>query len=648
MVRGCVLRSYRKSTTAVALLAVLWATAFFSPANAQDVDPAITAALNSGDTASAVELLKGRIDYDPGYYANYFLLGRVYYEQERYAGAVEQFGKALDLKATSYDALYYQGMSQLALNDLDAAAETFDRGRKKDKKEKHRFEDGYGLVMMAKKDFQEADRSFRQALVDQPDNSLYHIHLGDANFFQGVPSLAVTEYEKALQADSGSTEVYFHWAEACLEMRDYPCAIEKLRLVLQKDSTHARAWNRAGGIYFKAALSSRTREDRSERFKDAIGSYKKYIELSGAKPDSQNVRPYFELAMAYVNLGGSEEAAQYFEQVLAIPFEARDIYFNYGKALWGLKQWDRAEEILLKHLDWVSRQDEDYKSSVSESEVYRYLGDACYYRESRKYRDAISYYQKSLQTEPDQKRLLQNIAVGYHTLKSYSQALDYYQQRVALGVDSAGASIYKNAASAALQIAYNQSGGAGEEFEDEFAGDEAVADGVEAMPASATDPNINYFQVAVNFMLEYLKYFPRDEGTLENTANTYLYRLNDCANGVAYYEKVIEVNPKNCGARKSLGYAYFSDQCSKNFDKAIRYLTEAHSCLTAEKGECGDPALTLWVAQAYHLRAAEKTARGESGAADFEAAFNWYGRVLKCEPGNSDAKKGQSDTKFEF
>ncbi|TKJ21323.1 MAG: hypothetical protein CEE43_10350 [Promethearchaeota archaeon Loki_b32] len=102
-------------------------------------------------------------------------------------------------------------------------------------------------------------------------------------------------------------------------------------MVLSKDSTHAPAWMRAGGIYFKAALSSRSRDERKNRFIETIGSYKRYIDLSGAKPDSAHVRVYFEMAMSYVNIRGFEDAAQYFSDVLSIPYEARDIYFHYGK-----------------------------------------------------------------------------------------------------------------------------------------------------------------------------------------------------------------------------------------------------------------------------------------------------------------------------
>ena len=48
------------------------------------------------------------------------------------------------------------------------------------------------------------------------------------------------------------------------------------------------------------------------------------------------------------------------------------------------------------------------------------------------------------------------------------------------------------------------------------------------------------------------------------------------------------------------------------------------------------------------IRAAAKVEAKQDGSSDFEQAHKWYGRVLKCEPGNTAAKKGQDDTQFEF
>lgn len=615
------------------------------PANysaAQDLKQQVAEALQKGDTAQAIEILKQEIEHDKGYYFNYAVLGKIYYEQRDYAKAAEQLEVAVDKKSKHFESLYLLGRCYLILGNIEQAEEVMRKGIKKAKKEKHFFENGFGLVMMAREDYQEADRAFRKALIGDPGNAEYHVNLGDANFYQGIPPLAISEYKKALELDTASLEVYYHWAEACLEMKDYTCAIEKLRMVLSKDSTHADAWMRAGGIYFKAALSSRQREERKNRFMETIGSYKRYLELAGTKPDSSSVRIYFELAMSYSNLFGFEDAAKYFEDVLAIPYEARDIYFNYGKALWGTKRYVEGAETLLKHIDWVKQQDDEYVPRVSQSELYRLLGDCYYYQKPEPDKvKAIKYYLVSLESKPEQKRLLKNVAVGYHSMKSYSQAIEFYDKRITLGVDSTGTSIYKNAGYCALNIANNGSDG-----EDDFDLEEDEEE--DEAPAAALDPDIDYYAMAISYMQEFLKNNPTDEKVLLLVANTYLYQMADCSNGVAGYEKLLAVIPDNCDAKKAVGYAYFGGICDKNYPRALKYLKQAYRCKTSSGGNCADVDLVLWIGQCYHLLAADKAAAKQDANDDFMNAFNWYGKVLKCDPNNAAASKGQDDTRFEF
>lgn len=605
---------------------------------AEEMKEPIAQALAKGDTTVAINLLNSEIELDPSYHYNYYVLGDIYFQREQYKKAEEFFRKALDAKSKHYDSMYKLGLVLIELEKYDEALELMDTGRKKDKDNKARFEDGYGLVMMKQKNYSEADKSFRKA-IDGEDMPLYHIHLGDANFFQGIPSLAIIEYEKALALDTASLEVYYHWAEACLEMKDFPCAIEKLKVVLGKDSTFAPAWNRAAGIYYKAARSTRERAERKTRFMEAIGAYKKYIELSHIEPDSATVRPYFEIAMAYSEIYGFEDAAEYFEKVLSIPMEPRDIYFYYGKALWGTKQYEKSGEILLKHIDWVKQQDEEYKSRIGDDELYQLLGDSYYYRENKDFFTAINYYKKSLEVNPNQKRLIQNVAVAYHSQKSYEQALEYYDMRIALGIDEKSASILKNAGYCALNLASGSSND-----DEEFIEEEGME---EAAPAEPVDP-IAYYERAAGYMLQYLEYVPDDGKILLAVANTYLYQMADCANGVKYFEQLSALEPNNCDAQKSLGYAYFGGVCTKNYSKALGYLLKAYDCSSAASGACGDVSLTLWIAQCYHLRAADKAAAKQDANDDFKAAYNWYGKVLKCEPSHAEATKGQADTRFEF
>lgn len=615
------------------LAAVVAMTSIATIASAEEISAPVQAALNAGDTKLAVELIRKDIAADPSYHFNYYLLGKVFYETEQYEKAEEQLRLALDKKSKHYESLYLLGLTQIALEKLPEAKKSMEEGLKKDKKNKGMWEDGLGVVLMEMQDYQSADAAFRRALVEDENNAEYHIHLGDANFRQGIPSLAIVEYEKALSLDTAGLEVYFHWAEACLDTKDYQCAIEKLRVVLTKDSTFAPAWRRAGGIYFAAARSTRTRDERTERFKDVIGSYRKYLELSKAQPDSANVRVFFELAMSYIELRGFEDAIDNFDKVLSIPMVPRDLYFYYGKALWGVQNYEKAAEMLQKQIDWAAEQNTDYRATYRDYELYQLLGDCFYYRKPNEFATAIRWYKKSLAERDDQVRLIQNVAVAYHQLRSYRPALEYYKLRIAAGIDSSSCGMYKNAGYCALSIANQESSGEGMEMLDDTPSDEPVE-------ADTTD----YFTLAVNYMSNYLTCSPNDPKVVELIANTYLYQLQDCANGVAYFEQLASLDPSSCVAKRSLGFAYFGGVCTKNYSKALNYLLDAYNCISAADGACSDVPLLLWIAQAYHLRAAENS----GGKSDFKNANEWYGKVLKCDPNNADAKKGQEDTQFEF
>jgi len=608
----------------------------------------IQAALASGDTTRAISLLENEIKLDPAFHYNYYILGRIYFNWMQYNKALKQFQAALEKKGKHYESLYYYGLCNLKTGNLKESQKTMEDGLKKAPKEiKDWFENGFGMVELEQKNYVEADRAFRRALAINPNNPEYHINLGDANFYQGIPALAIGEYESALKADTASLEVYFHWAEACLELKDYTCAIEKLKIVLQKDSTHAMAWMRAGSIYYKAARSATSRQEQVERFKEAIGSYNRYTELSGAKPDSSSVRAYFDLAMSYYSLNGFEDAVKYFEAVLTIPYEPRDIYFYYGKSLWGIKEYVKCGDMLQKHLEWLKNQDTDYHSTAGLDEVYRLIGDSYYYRKPREFANALQWYRKSLELNPDQKRVLQTIAVAYHTNKSYAQALEYYQKRIALGIDSADANIYKNAGFCALNLANVNVDD--EELALENDGDGTQDSGVlvEIQPAAALT-GVDYYKLAIDFLTAYTKFNASDSKVVSLIANTYLYQMKDCENGVTWFEKLLQLEPGNCDAKKALGFAYFGGLCTKNYSKALEYLRDAYTCLSNSAGACSDVEIPMWIAQCYHLQGGDKIAAKKDASADFKNAYEWYGKVLACEPSNAIAKKGQDDLQFEF
>ena len=117
---------------------------------------------------------------------------------------------------------------------------------------------------------------------------------------------------------------------------------------------------------------------------------------------------------------------------------------------------------------------------------------------------------------------------------------------------------------------------------------------------------------------------------------------------MATFEKLLAVEPNNCLAKRALGYAYFGENlCGKNYSRALGYFKDAHDCLSKE-GACKDIPLTLWIANCYELRAAGNTSDKVAAKADYKAANEWYAKVLKCDPKNSEAKLGLDRTHFMF
>lgn len=629
-----------RGAAAIGLISLFALLIFPLTASLQTAKPEITEALQSGDTTRAVSLIENEIKLDPSNGYNYFLLGKIHETRGQLPDAEKQYQLSFDKDGKFYQGLYALGLIQLKLNKVDAAEKSFSLGLKKSKDMKAAFNNGMGLVYMAKGDYNSADRAIRQAIILDSLNAEYHINLGDVNYMMKVYPLALAEYETALKLDTASLDVYFHMAEACLELKDYTCALEKLKIVLTRDSTHADAWMRAGGIYYRAALSSRNPEDAKRRFMETIGAYKKFIELTSGKPDSTTGRAFYETGMAYMMIGGYQEANTNFATVLSIPVEPKDIYFYRGRAFLGMSQFDSALVNFNKHVEWVAKQGPDFVSGISNDELYRRFGEA--YENMKDYANAVDYYRKSLEIDSTQDRVLYSTAICYNYLGDYRNALIYYMKRIALGIDERFWSIYYNAATCAMYLAEKESQMLAQ------GGDEPI----DGMPVSA-DPleGVNLPRLAADYLEKVLEYKSDNIKAQGMLASIYLYQLSECPKGTALFEKVLAAEPDNCDALKSLGYASFAGLCAKNFSRAIDYLNRAYNCgLKKGNAACSDVNLMLWIAQAYHFRAIERrdAKQKEESKQDFKAANEWYTKVTKCDPGNTAARDGFDNTRFEF
>ncbi len=164
-------------------------------------------------------------------------------------------------------------------------------------------------------------------------------------------------------------------------------------------------------------------------------------------------------------------------------------------------------------------------------------------------------------------------------------------------------------------------------------------------------PGVDLPKLAAEYLEKVIEFKPDNIKAMNMLASTYLYQLSECPKAVQYFEKVLVAEPDNCEALKSMGYANFAGLCPKNYTRALEYLNKALSCASKKNNsECSDPSLLLWIAQTYHFRAVDKreAKQKEESKLDFKAAFDWYNKVKKCDPGNKAASEGIDQVKFEF
>lgn len=621
---------------------------------AQDKTTSGDSSAGSNKSASEEEL-KRNIRQEPKEPLTHFALGKFYFDQEMFSEAESCFRDALKANKNHELSNYYLGLTMIEDREFVEAEKLFEKRLARGKSLLPEFNNGLGLIHLAQarilhdsaagrdaifEEASKADERFRAAIALNAENPRYHLNLAEANFLRGIFPPAKAEYEKALAISDGSPEILINYAQACYKMKDYTCAMEQAGKVIALDSTNAQAWKMAGSIYFGSAVASRSSEEAVNHYKNSIAAYRKYRSLVSAEADSSNVQVFYHLATALQRLGGHTEAIENFKAVLAIPVIPRDIYLSLGKSYSSLKDWNSAIANFDSHKQWVSEQGASYKSSITEMEMNRRLGNAYY--GLKEYMSAITYLVRAFDADTTQTKLLVSISLSYHNLKDYADAFPYYQRLLSQELGEQMWSLYLNGAYCALALA----GGGGDDDDD-------MEEEMEEESISESDPLENMaasdFQlVAVDWLLKTLEYKPNHAKATTLLATTYLYDLSDCVNGVAWYQKVHKQSPDDCESLRSLGYAYFGGVCTKNFAKAISYLGQALDCYGGDP--CSSTEISLWIAQAYHLQAVAKVEKKEKAASkvDFKKAHEWYGKVLECDPGNTDAKEGQGQVQFEF
>lgn len=248
-------------------------------------------------------------------------LGLVLLQLERPREAEAQFAAALAEKPKFWPATYGQARLALSASQWERARALLDQGagRKGRNQGEDQYHLGLGFYGLGIGDLALAEREALVALALNPADAECATLVARVYEAKGVPSLAVSAYERALAAPGatpGAGQLH-HLGRIYLRANRYNDARDTFVKALAVDSTYAPAWGDLGRLYQRA--------DKHER---AFGAWTRYLELM--PDDATALAALSNSALALGRSGPALEAAGRALEVDSTRVESRLAYARAG------------------------------------------------------------------------------------------------------------------------------------------------------------------------------------------------------------------------------------------------------------------------------------------------------------------------------
>ncbi|OGC94489.1 MAG: hypothetical protein A2W25_01525 [candidate division Zixibacteria bacterium RBG_16_53_22] len=514
---------------------------------------------SQGDARGALNAALQGLTVEPDNPKLNFFVGEIYFNTGRFDSALFYYDRVLLKKGKDPDALYGAGMAALKLKGYDAAFGYFERGEKSGK-DKAKFMYGQGLAMMEKGDYAKADLNFRKAIDKDKKNPLYHLALAEANYRNKTYPIALSEYGRAIEIDSSLFQeagIHYKMAQAHLNMRNIPAAIEEYKIDLQISPQDTLAWQELGKIYLIAG-----------KVPEAAFSLEKYV---GLKPTDGEA--WYSLGQLYLQIQDQEKAAHAFEKAVELKAKVAESFGHLARIYSDRKEFERALDAYSRYEAQFGQPDSvEYwfekgktmmklgeKNAVyfdsalmaferaaqiepTFTQAFEYAGLTMYYQ--RQYQRSIDYFNRLLQQDSTNVNAYRNLAFAYLKTEQYQNAARSFRKALDIKPDdvlmrSMLAKIYSfnkdfDNAAAQYEMVLKSNGG-------------QVSDSLkcEIYPELGFDYlNLGKCSAALPILLQAEKCKPRDTAILMNIAASYQL-CNSIKEANSYFRKVLEIEPNN-------------------------------------------------------------------------------------------------------
>ena len=215
--------------------------------------------------------------------------------------------------------LFNEGNALLKSGNFEGAIEKYDAALKLEKHEFYYYQ--RGLAHKKTRDLDAALKSFESAVKINPEWAIGYVALAGAHFSNGDYQKAIENYEMALKqnptlgrAKKGLAAAQTARAQQLLTQGETMGAIDLCKGAIKNDDTYDKAYVILAQAYNKESM-----------YKEAVNAAEEALKHGKS---ARNGAAYFELGLAYRNLGNSAEAKKAFQNAKKDPSYARNAAYE--------------------------------------------------------------------------------------------------------------------------------------------------------------------------------------------------------------------------------------------------------------------------------------------------------------------------------